>query len=284
MNNPARLVGAAAFLVLLMLRTSAVAQTPAKSRVVELPAKGLSGWLEERGYVPVPMSVNKGGWLDVKVEVEGLPMLLMLDTGANNLNLHRPSAERAKLPIRPVEEKTSALGGVLEAGTTQISKLSIGGISSPAESYVVDFAPTNTLRKQYGEPPCDGVIGGSYLVYWSAIIDYQNSKLYLLDPARQPKSPARLLNAAGYTSIPLELNKSLTLDVTAEVNGKSMVLFLDTGARETMSLDRSSANAPNWQSSRTRTRVPNWGARSQRDGRKWKNSLWTGSSHLPKPT
>lgn len=241
MYNSARLVCAAAFFVLSMLPATALSQTPSRARAEESPAKRLSGWLEDRGYMPAPILVNKAGWLDVKVEIEGLPMLLMLDTGANNLNLHRPSAERAKLPIRKVEETTAALGGVLETGITKISKMSIGGITSPAESYVVDLAPTNVLRKRFDEPPCDGVIGGSFLAYWSAIIDYPNSKLYLLDPTRKPTSPARLLKAAGYISIPLELNKSLTLDVKAEVNGKAMVLFIDTGARDTMSLDRSSA-------------------------------------------
>ena len=241
MNRLARLICVTGLLILAAPGSLAFPQTPPLRRAGDVPAKGLVAWLESQGYEPTPLSLNKGGWLDVKVEVEGLQMLLMLDTGANNLNLHRPSAERAKLPIRPIEQKTAALGGILETGTTKISQLSIGNVTSPAESYVVDFGPTNALRARYGEPPCDGVIGGSYLAYWSAIIDYANSTLYLLDPDRKPKSPERLLVAAGYVPISLELNKSLTLDVKAEANGKLMVLFLDTGAREALSLDRSSA-------------------------------------------
>ena len=208
----------------------------------ELPAKRLSAWLERQGYTPVEISLNKCGWLDVNLNVEGTPMLLMLDTGANNLNLHRPSAERAKLPIRAVEVRAAALGGMLETGITKIPNLSIGGITSPAESYVIDLAPVNAFRERSGLGPCDGVLGGSFLAYWSAIIDYPNSKLYLLDPVRKPRSPAPVLSAAGYTAIALKLTTSLLLDVNAEVNGKTMILCLDTGAQDAMSLDRSSAH------------------------------------------
>lgn len=51
-----------------------------------------------------------------------------------------------------------------------------------------------------------------------------------------------MLSAAGYTAIPLKLTTSLLLDVNAEVNGKTMILCLDTGAQDAMSLDRSSAH------------------------------------------
>jgi predicted aspartyl protease len=206
-----------------------------------MPARTLAKWSKKRGYVAVPMTLNKAGWFDVKVEVEGLPMLFMLDTGSNNLNLHRPSAQRAKLPIKEVEEKTSVFGGTLATGQTKISKSSVGALAAPAESYVVDLSPANIMRKGFGLPPCDGVLGGSYLAYWSAIIDYPHAKLYLLQPERKPKSPAELLQEHGYLEVPLELNKLAILDAKVEADGKPMVLFLDTGARGIVSLDRSSA-------------------------------------------
>src|SRR5579883_291956 len=241
MKKPIRFILAPAFPVLLALCTNTVSETSVQAAEREAPAKALADWLKRQGYVAIPMVLDRAGWLDVKVEVEGLPMLFMLDTGANNVNLHRPSAQRAKLPIKEVEEKTSALGGTLTTGRTKITKLTVGTLNSPADSYVVDFAPVNTARKGFGEPPMDGVLGGSFLVYWSAILDYPHSKLYLLDPSRKSKSPANLLKRDGYVEVPLELNKLAILDVEVETDGKPMYFTLDTGARGIVSLDRSSA-------------------------------------------
>jgi predicted aspartyl protease len=241
MNKPIRVILALGFLVLLVLCANTVAEPTTLLTERNAPAKALAEWLKKQGYVPVPMTINKAGWLDVKVEVEGLPMLLMLDTGANNMNLHRPSAQRAKLPITEVEGKTAALGGTLATGQTKIAKLSVGALTSPAESYVVDLSAVNIMRTGFGLPPCDGILGGSFLVYWSAILDYPHAKLYLLHPERKPKSAAKLLKKDGYLEVSLELNTLAILDAKVEADGKPMVLFLDTGFRGTVSLDQSSA-------------------------------------------
>jgi len=235
MSIPTRFDPALAVMVGLTFFSTGVAQTPP-------PAKGLAEWLTKRGFVEVPLTLNKMGLLDVKVEVEGLSMLMVLDTGANNINLDPASAKKAKLTVNKVEGKTSVVGGELETGQTTIEKLSVGRTTSPpAYSYVHDFAPMNAARKQFGDPPCDGVLGASVLIYWSAIIDYANLKLYLLDPERKSESPAELLKKAGYTETDLTLNKAGLLDVKVEADGTPLLLFLDTGARPAVSLDWSSA-------------------------------------------
>jgi predicted aspartyl protease len=240
-NKAIRLIPALGLLLLFGFVAIPSSEPTVQAAEREKPGKVLAGWLKKRGYVEVPLILNKADWLDVKVEVEGLTMLFMLDTGANNINMHRPSAQRAKLPIKEIEDKTAAFGGTLTTGQTKIAKLSVGGLTSPGESYVVDFAPTNTARKGYGEPPIDGVLGGGFLVHRSAIIDYSHTKLYLLPPDRKPISPATLLKRDSYVEVPLELNKLAILDVEVEADGAPILFFVDTGARGIVSLDRSSA-------------------------------------------
>jgi predicted aspartyl protease len=241
MNKPFRLISTLGFLVVIPFGARGVSEPTVKAAERDVPAKALGMWLKKQGYIAVPLMLNKAGWLDVKVEVEGLPMLLMLDTGANNMNLHRPSAQRAKLPIKQTEEKTSALGGTLATSKAKISKLALGALNTPTESYIVDLSRVNIMRKGYALPPCDGILGGTLLVYWSAIIDYPHAKVYLLDPERKPKSLANLLKKDGYLEVRLRRNKLALLDVEVEADGKPMLFFLDTGAGGIVSLDRSSA-------------------------------------------
>jgi predicted aspartyl protease len=246
MSNLLRILFGAAILCLLPLSPTALCRDsndgvrPQKSTTPQL-AKALANILTTRGYVEVPLLLNKVGWLDVNVEVERLPMLMMLDTGASNINLDWTSAKRAKLTIKEVEEKTSALGGTLTTGDTKIGKLSVAGLTSPAESCVVDFSSINSVRKERGAPPFDGVLGGSFLAGWSAVVDCGHLKLYLLDDDRRARNLTKLLKRFGYVEVPLALNKASMLDVKVQVDSMPMLFLLDTGYNETVTLDRRSA-------------------------------------------
>jgi predicted aspartyl protease len=236
-NKFPRIIAAAGVVVLVVLYPTVLSQPVSGKADHDQLAKVL----KKRGYVDVPLTISKTGLLDVKVEVDGVPMLLVLDTGANNVNLDRASAKRAKLAVKESDEKTAAQGGTVPAGVTKISSLSVGEIVSPAESYVVDFSPTNAWRKGRGDPPCDGVLGGGYLKNWSAVIDCARLKLYLLDPAQRAKKLTKAMKRGGYVDVPIVLNENGLLDVKAEVDGQPMLLFLDTGDPTTISLDQSSA-------------------------------------------
>jgi predicted aspartyl protease len=246
-NSLRRLGSTVGVIVLLAACATAVSQ-PTSDRdktepeKVDHRAKKVARLLKKRGYAEVPLVPTKIGLADVKVEVDGVPMLLILDTGSNYVSLDRSSAKRAKLALQEVKEKTSAIGGSLPAEQTNIAKLSIGELSSPGEAYVVDFSATNDWRKRRGDPPCDGVLGGRWLAYYSAIIDYAGMKLYLLDPAREAESFAKSLKRAGYVEVPLQFNDNGLLDVKVRVNATRMLLFVDSGlANATISLDRPSA-------------------------------------------
>jgi predicted aspartyl protease len=217
-----------------------VAQSPAGGTADPAPGR-LGAVLKKRGYVAVPLSVGKAGWLDVKVEVNGTAMRLILDTGANNTNLDRQSAAGAKLEVEERKATTAAVGGTIPTGWTKTDRFAIGELKAPAEAFVVDFGPTNATRKSRGDPPCDGVLGGNCLAYWSAVVDVSGARLYVLDPARRAKRLANVFQKAGFAPVPLTLNKSGLLDVVAEVDGSPVSLFLDTGYLSVVTLDAAAA-------------------------------------------
>jgi predicted aspartyl protease len=241
MINWPRIIVAVCLAFLLASYSSALSQSASEGTDVERQSNKLATLLTKRGYVEVPLTLNKTGLLDVKVEVDGMPMLMVLDTGANNMNLDRASAKRAKLAVKEIEEKTSALGGTMPAGVTKITRLSVGDVKCPSETYVIDFSLINGRRKECGDPPCDGALGGSYLKYYSAVIDCASLKLYLLDPAQRAKKLTKTMKKWGHVEVPLKVNSNGDLDLSVEVNGTPMLLILDTGSTTTICLERSSA-------------------------------------------
>jgi predicted aspartyl protease len=222
-----------------LLRTAGLGQPNEKSGEVA-PTEKMAAALKNWGYKEVPLTLDKAGCPMLKVEVEGTPMLLLLDTGANALCLDRPSAKRAGLTPGGEKEKGSATGSALEIHRASIRRLSIGGSSVPAEAALFDYSAINALRKRRGEPPSDGILGGQFLTEHAAVIDYPRLKLYLLDSAKSPRRLGKLLKAERYAEVPVILNNLGLLDVGAEVLGESMLFLVDTGA-DAISLDRASA-------------------------------------------
>ena len=241
MNKPFRRIPAIVLLCLLAFSASGKAQPPPAPAHESTPASALAKCLKKRGYAEVPLTLNKTGLLDVKEEVEGISALLVVDTGCNNVNLDRSIAQRAKLEVKEIGKKTAALGDTVATGQAKIAKLAVGELSSPGETFVVDFAHINALRKDHGDPPCEGLLGGSFLMYYSAVIDYAHLKLYLLEPDKRAKNLAKPLEKAGFMEVPLEFNKCGQFDVKVEVNGNAMLLCIDTGTTANGSLDNLAA-------------------------------------------
>jgi predicted aspartyl protease len=174
----------------LAVASTSVSQEPTKGNApgtvsAASPAIKLAPLLRKLGYVEVPLTVDKTGLLDARVTVEGVPMLFIVDSGAENMTLDLSSAKRAKLPIDKTEIQATGIGGSVPSGRTKVQHLLIGTIKTPTEAYVADFSTINAERKSRGDQPCDGALGGRFFKYFSAVIDYQGLKLYLLDPAEE---------------------------------------------------------------------------------------------------
>ena len=241
MDGRIQIVFAGSLLFLCTTCDGIFAHKQLRPAVGEAPDSQLAVWLKKEGYVEVPVTLNKTGLLDVKAEVEGIPTVFVVDTGSNNINLDRSLAKRARLTVKEVEEKTAAFRDTVATTQAKIAKLSVGKICSPAGTCVVDLGHVNGMRKENGDADCDGILGGSFLMYYSAVIDYGHHKLYLLDPEHQTKELSRLAGTDGFTDVALDLSKLGLLDVKVEANGVLMLMCVDTGTAPDGILDAGSA-------------------------------------------
>ncbi len=169
----------------LVLMLVAVGNSPSaqpQAGPAERQTDKLGKLMKKQGYTAVPLTFYKTRLFGVPVTVNDTSMTLVLDTGANNTNLDRASALRAKLAVREVEEKSSGLGGTFKSGRARIDRFTVGGMSDAAEVFVVDFSPTNATLKGNGDPPCDGVLGSHFLERHGAVIDYPSRRLFLRTP------------------------------------------------------------------------------------------------------
>ena len=146
----------------------------------ERPSTVLADFLKARGYVEVPLILNRYCIFDVEVKVNGQPLFFFLDTGADNTEIDTDVAERRlKLPVAATGLRHAGTNGFQPGKSTVVEQFSVGSISSQEKPAVRDFGATNAGRKIEGIRPCDGAIGNNFLQSHGAIIDHASAKLYI---------------------------------------------------------------------------------------------------------
>jgi TPR repeat protein len=104
---------------------------------------------------PTSLASGFDDYLLIDVTVNGYPLILALDTGAENFFLFRKTAERLDLTVIDSPDDTEVAPGKVKPGHTEKCRLSIIDIDFEADTYfyVLDLPPDS------GAPPVDGVIG-----------------------------------------------------------------------------------------------------------------------------
>ena len=151
------------------------------SPVVPPSATVLGEFLKARGYIEVPLIHAKDGLFDVKVNVNGQPLLFLVDTGASTTVIHDAIAKRLNLPINKTDGTFVGITGPQPLRTTVVEKLSVESISGREEPFVRELSDANALRKKRGLPPWDGYLGNDFLNRHRAVIDHTSASLFLLD-------------------------------------------------------------------------------------------------------
>ena len=139
----------------------------------------LTDLLKARGYVEVPLILNKQCYFDVEVAVNGQPLFFFLDTGSTNTDIDEDAATRLKLPLTETGLKHTGVGGSIAGKKTVVKQLTVGSISSEEQPAVRSFAATNAHRKKDGIRLCDGAIGNNFLQRHGAVIDHASATLFL---------------------------------------------------------------------------------------------------------
>jgi predicted aspartyl protease len=143
--------------------------------------------LKDAGYVELPLTLRANGLPDVTAELNGERVVFLLDTGAQLTNLDQTLADRLRLPQRDTPGQMNLLldGSELPLKTASVKQLAICGISAPIEAVLLPMTKLNEWRQGEGYPPWAGLLGAEVLQRLGAVIDFEASKLFLLDPQRK---------------------------------------------------------------------------------------------------
>jgi predicted aspartyl protease len=143
--------------------------------------EGIKDYLINKGYTKVKLHLTKTNHFEIKVTLNGVKGLFILDTGASNSCVGFEAVENFKLKAKDSEIKAAGAGAT--DMTTQISKknsIKIGKWKKNKIALILfNLTHVNTALITHNSKPDDGIIGADLLKKAKAIIDYKNKDLYL---------------------------------------------------------------------------------------------------------
>lgn len=141
----------------------------------------LRQFLTAKGYDRIKLIFTKTNHFETKVVLNGVEGNFIIDTGASNSCVGFEAIE--KFTLFTEESDVKAAGAGATDMLTQLSKknsIQIGKWSKNRVSLVLfDLNHVNTALLAHQAEPVDGIIGADILKRGKAVIDYQNTCLYL---------------------------------------------------------------------------------------------------------
>jgi hypothetical protein len=110
----------------------------------------------------------------VNIAINGIPYILVLDTGASKTAFDHDILEQSGAAIVASERLSTGLGVTnMSSSTAVINDIQIGDLHiEHFEVAVLDLSAINVAYRQLNHPEVLGVLGGDILVKYNAIIDY----------------------------------------------------------------------------------------------------------------
>lgn len=143
--------------------------------------ENLKNFLLTRGYTKIKLHLTKTNHFEIKVSLNNIKGVFILDTGASNSCVGFEAIETFKLKVKDSEIKAAGAGAT--DMLTQISKknkLKIGKWKKDKIALILfNLAHVNTALLSHNSKPIDGIIGADILKKGKAIIDYDKRVLYL---------------------------------------------------------------------------------------------------------
>lgn len=143
--------------------------------------ENLKDFLLDRGYTKIKLHLTKTNHFEIKVSLNNIKGVFILDTGASNSCVGFEAIETFKLKVKDSEIKAAGAGAT--DMLTQISKknkLKIGKWKKDKIALILfNLAHVNTALLSHNSKPIDGIIGADILKKGKAIIDYDKRVLYL---------------------------------------------------------------------------------------------------------
>lgn len=187
--------------------------------------------LRQRAEVPLRI---RDGFPFVPATIGGMPVTLLLDTGAQGMLLTPNAVARLRLPAAPGPgTRLLGTGGSRVAPNVILRGLAVGG--APVPDSIVPVAVLPGVPQL--DPPLAGLLGAPLLAAYDIDLDVPHGRMALYEAkdcgAVPPPMPPPL------NVLQLELTPEGEALVPVEINGQGFLALLDTGSRATILTEES---------------------------------------------
>ncbi|MGK0253267.1 MAG: putative aspartyl protease [Mariniflexile sp.] len=144
-------------------------------------AETLQDFLLKKDYIKVKLYFTKTNHFEIKVYLNGVKGLFILDTGASNSCVDFDAIKTFNLKVEDSLIKAAGAGATdMDTKTSKKNKVRIGKWKKNKVVLVLfNLSHVNTALINHNSKPVDGIIGADILKKSNAIIDYEKKYLYL---------------------------------------------------------------------------------------------------------
>ena len=142
----------------------------------------LKDFLFEQGYIRIKLKKTVTNHFEIKLKINKIKGLFILDTGASNSCVGFDEIETFDLSTEESEHKASGAGpSEIDTLISKKNNFAIGKFTLKKHPLILlDLSHINNALVKQKAKPVQGIIGADILHKGKAIIDYNKKYLYLL--------------------------------------------------------------------------------------------------------
>lgn len=155
----------------------------------------------------------------------GVPVRVLLDTGAGGLLMSAALAERLKLPLGHVSREHLGVGGATEVSRARLASFTLGKFEWTNVTFMVTHQAAPDMP--------DLIVGASFLLQHD--LEMTDKAITFFEPTDCGDAPlAYWAPDVPWIDIGLPTERQPQLSVTVQVNGKPVLAVVDTGAERSL--------------------------------------------------
>jgi predicted aspartyl protease len=178
----------------------------------------------------LPLTVEHGA-LVVEAAVNGAPVRLIVDTGADSLALSKATVERLHLPAGRGRTQSAGIGGLTVNENAHVDSFSFGGF----------ILRDRTVATVPIKAPVDGLLGATFLSAFDVEIDLSAQRMTLWGSKHCADGFLPWSPPIGTVALGEEKSGRVTLPIT--VNDQPLTVLFDTGAATSTLTERAAERA-----------------------------------------
>lgn len=167
--------------------------------------------------------------------VNGQPVRVLIDTGADRSLLFRPSAKALHLPLEDLPGmRMGGAGGMTQAQVADVRELKLAGATS-----------TNLRMLVAGEgrmADFDVLLGEDFLGHYDIEFDLPHGAIRLLQP-RGCGEQDMAYWASAYNETPIASDHNSRIGLVVKLNGRAVRAILDSGAQTSVATPRAASTS-----------------------------------------